>query len=250
MITSFNEYGSSNKDYVNKNMFTPQKKETAVDVVISNIKRLLLTRKLLPGDKLPNETDLAKNLNVSRGSIREAMKIFSAFGIVEIKQGDGTYIAKSTTNSLFDPLLFSLILAEPDVEELAEFRQLMELDIATLIIKNSDPEDLNRIENVYLDMLKKVETGSASPAELSRCDLDFHLALSSATKNRLVERTYEFILDFYALSIEKTHENEATGRKALETHKQILDALKEKSIEKAAKAIKNSVTVWKSLSRP
>lgn len=227
-------------------LYIPQNKETAVNVVISNIKRLLLTKKLLPGDRLPNEIELAKNLAVSRGSVREAMKIFSAFGIVEIRQGDGTYISKSAGNALFDPLLFSLLLAEPDVEELSDFRQLMEIEVVKLIIKNAELDDIERIEKVYLNM-ESIANSTKSPVELAKCDLDFHYALGSATKNRLVERTYAFILDFFAPSIEKTHENQIPGLNALETHKQILDALKEKNIEKAIKSIEISVNVWKEL---
>ncbi|HEY8889914.1 MAG TPA: FadR/GntR family transcriptional regulator [Clostridium sp.] len=226
------------------NRFIPQNKESAVDVVINNIKRLLLTKQLLPGDRLPNEMDLAKSLAVSRGSIREAMKILSAFGIVEVKQGDGTYIATSLGTALFDPLLFSFILAEPDLEELAEFRQIMEIEVIKLIIKNADEDALKKIEHAYLEMEQKVKNAEIDPTSLTKSDLNFHAALGNATKNKLIEKTYEFIVKFFEPSIEKTHENQKYGLNALHIHKEILDCLKEKNLDKAIKAIENSVSVW------
>ncbi|WP_321992282.1 FCD domain-containing protein [Marispirochaeta aestuarii] len=230
-------------------LLSPRVKESAVDIVIRNIKRLLLTKELLPGDKLPNETQLANTLGVSRGSVREAMKIFHAFGIVEIKQGDGTYISRSLGKVLFDPLIFSLILLEPDIEELAEFRKIMEMDVVSLIIKNADDEDLEEIRKVYREMAAAVNSSDYDGLDLARYDLEFHAAMGRATGNRLIERTYSFILDFFAPSIEHTHENQQKGLQALDVHRKILDALSEKRIDKALAAIDNSMVVWKTLSK-
>lgn len=230
------------------NQFIPQKKSSAVDVVIENIKRLILTKQLLPGDRLPNEMELAKNLGVSRGSVREAMNKFSAFGIINVKQGDGTYIATSMGDSLFDPLLFSFILARPDLEELAEFRQIMEIEVVKLIIKNADETDIQKIKNAHLEMSKMIDDSEFNPIALSKIDLKFHAALGSATKNKLVEKTYEFIVKFFEPSIEKTHQKQKYGINAFNIHTQILEALSEKNIDKATKAIKKSINIWKELS--
>jgi GntR family transcriptional regulator, transcriptional repressor for pyruvate dehydrogenase complex len=230
-------------------LLSPRIKESAVDIVIRNIKRLLLTKKLTPGDKLPNETELAKNLGVSRGSVRVAMKIFHAFGIIVIKQGDGTYISRSLGKVLFDPLIFSLILLEPDIEELAEFRKIMEMDVVSLIIKNADDKDLEEIKKVYTEMEAAVNSPDYDGLDLAKYDLEFHAAMGRATGNRLIERTYSFILDFFAPSIEHTHENQKKGLQALDVHKRILDALTEKRIDKAVDAIDNSMVVWKTLSK-
>lgn len=248
MINSVKEYSTLNEELENNNMFIPQRKESAVSIVINNIKRLLLTKQILPGDKLPNENDLAKFLSVSRGSVREAMKILSSFGVVEVKQGDGSYVSRKAGNSLFDPLLFSLILEEPDIEELSEFRQMMEIEVVNIIIKNANEEDIKGIENIYLDMEKRINNNDFDSSVLTKCDLNFHYALGKATKNKLVDKTYAYILDFFTPSIEKSHFNQKDGQNALASHKEILDALKEKNLDKAVKSIENSVILWKQLS--
>ena len=66
---------------------------SAVDYMLDSFRKLLITRKLKPGDLIPSEGALAESLGISRGSIREGMKILSAFGIVDIRRGDGTYIS-------------------------------------------------------------------------------------------------------------------------------------------------------------
>ena len=94
-------------------LFKAPRRMSAVEMVIENIKELLLTKQLKPGDKLPNEMDLAKSLSASRGSVREAMKILASFGILEIKRGDGTYISDSTSKTAIDHILFQRGAVQP-----------------------------------------------------------------------------------------------------------------------------------------
>lgn len=77
------------------NLFEKRPRFRHVDLVIDSIKEILIQKKILPGDLLPSEQALADSLGVGRGSVREALKILDAFGIVEIIHGDGTYIATS-----------------------------------------------------------------------------------------------------------------------------------------------------------
>ena len=101
----------------NLDIFQSEKRESTVDYIINTIKNLLLKRKLKPGDMLPSEAALSESLKVRRGSVREAMKILSAFGIVEVKRGDGTYIAETSSQSIIDPFLFKLILSGADARK-------------------------------------------------------------------------------------------------------------------------------------
>ena len=75
-------------------LFRANKRESAVDFVVNNIKKLLVEQKLKPGDRLPNEVEISEAMNVSRGSVREALRILTAFGLVESRVGTGTYICQ------------------------------------------------------------------------------------------------------------------------------------------------------------
>ncbi|MGD9567672.1 MAG: FadR/GntR family transcriptional regulator [Sedimentibacter sp.] len=227
--------------------FQAVKREVASDIVVKAIKKLLITKNLMPGDKLPSETELANMLNVSRGSVREAMKILTAYGIVKIKRGDGTYISDTTDGILFDPLLFKLILNnDDDIQELKELREMIELGIIKLAIENATEKNTKTLENVYNYTAIKINMGEFNDDVLIETELMFHTALGQATGNKLVQTIYNFVMDLYVPNIYKTGYKKY-GEEALISHKPIIDAIKNRDLEAGEKAIKYSVDVWKNL---
>ncbi len=73
-----------------------ERRLSSVEIVVEKIKALLVQQSLKPGDMIPSETILADNLKVGRGSVREAIKILSAYGVLEIRRGAGTYVASAS----------------------------------------------------------------------------------------------------------------------------------------------------------
>jgi hypothetical protein len=71
--------------------------QSAVEFVVSSIKQLIIGGDLVPGDRLPSENEMTKLLSVSRSSLREAKKVLSMLGVVEIRRGDGTYVTDAAT---------------------------------------------------------------------------------------------------------------------------------------------------------
>lgn len=90
-----------------------KKNESAVDFVIKTFKEQLEKKELRPGDRIPNETELSEMLSVSRGSVREAMKILSALGVIDIQRGNGTFISQPDSLSSMDPGAFQFSAYEP-----------------------------------------------------------------------------------------------------------------------------------------
>lgn len=227
---------------------TARPSESSVDYVVNSIKELLLTQKVMPGDRLPTELELARLLSVSRGSVREAMKILSAFGIVDIKRGDGTYVSNMSGKVLFDPLLFNLILSQPNFDELKEFRLLLEKDIVRLVIRNAGTEDIQLLRNVYEEMNALKGQVSQSYEKLLESDLEFHNVLGRICKNRLLEKIYQFIMEYFkpfiAQSLRK-HTN--FSLESNETHRRVLEAIEKRDMSSAEKAIENSLDVWQDL---
>ena len=232
-------------------LFQAQEKISSVTVVINSIKELLLTKKLLPGDKLPNEMEIASGLAVSRGTVREALKILSAYGIIEIKVGNGTYISNEPKKSAIDPMLFSMLLIKSDNTKLSEFRKLIECDIVKLIFmhKNENQEEIKKIgDNIEeLKLLCKNKNSKLNAESTFHNDLAFHKLLGKASKNEMAEKVYEFILDSLSYSIKVSHEHQELGVFALETHSKIYEGIKSDNIDLAQKAINHSVDVWQEL---
>lgn len=230
-------------------LLTPKPNESSVDYVINNLKELLLTKKIIPGDRLPPEMELAKLLSVSRGSIREAMKILSAFGIIEIKRGDGTYVSSDIEGKvLFDPLLFSFILSQPEFEELKELRLLLEKDVIRLVIKHANEEELQTLRRCYEVMEVLKNNDEQMYDKVLECDLEFHHILGKITKNKLLEKIYNFVMEYFrpyiAQSIQK---HTYFSLESKETHKNILEAIEKRDFISAEKAVEDSVEVWKNL---
>ena len=233
---------------MNEDLFVAHSKESAVDTVINCIKRLLLERKLKAGDRLPNENELSKRLGVSRGSTREAMKILSAYGLIDVRVGDGTYVASSLRSRMIEPLLYSFLLIDADRNELAEFRKYIEMDIARLIIEHSDQNGAlieQMRENVA--QISTLQRAHAPMEAFVENDMAFHRLYGEACCNRLIEALYTFILDFFAQSIADTHRMQQEGARSLESHRMILDAIERGDPSIAEQSIDYTVEVWKRL---
>lgn len=227
---------------------TARPSESSVDYVVNNIKELLLTQKVRPGDRLPTELELSRLLSVSRGSVREAMKILAAFGIIEIRRGDGTYVSSMDGKVPFDPLLFSLILSKPNFDELKEFRFLIEKDVVGLVIKNAGDEDIQLLRQAHQEMVALKDHKAKSYEKLLEADLKFHAVLGQICKNRLLEKIYLFIMEYFKPSIAQSLRKHTNfSLESHETHRQILAAVEKRDIVAAEKAIEYSLDVWQDL---
>ena len=221
--------------------------ESAVDFVINTFKDLLLRKELKPGDKIPSETELARIFSVSRGSIREAMKILSSFGLVDIRRGDGTYIPSSGESVPIDSVLFSFILTQPTAEEIYELRILIEQDVMNLAIKQATDEDLQMLRHC-IDKMKEAAEDKRDYHELASLDMEFHEKLSYITKNRLIQKIYSLIMSFFAPSVQESHRNQGyNAERAISVHEDLLEALMRKDAGLASAAVKSSVDTWERL---
>ncbi|MEN3185198.1 MAG: FadR/GntR family transcriptional regulator [Atribacterota bacterium] len=232
-----------------KHLFALPDRDSATDLVIKHIKTLFVEKKLRPGDRLPSEYELSEAMGVSRGSIREAMKILKAVGVVEIKQGDGTYVTQPSTRAYFDPLFFELLLTEASVREFMELREIIESGVLRLVVTNASDQELRELTSVHQKMENAVATLQSTFRELTQLDIEFHLTLGRLTHNVLLEKIYRFILDFFAPTIERTYHREKTGANALRLHRDILNALIERDGEKVQSALRESIHEWQRLFR-
>ncbi len=222
-----------------------QIKQTATEYIIDSIKKLLITGKIKPGDKLPSETELAQSLGVSRGSIRESMKILAANGIISVKRGDGTYIEVGSSNAIFDPLLFRLILNRNNYHELKELREMLEIGVISLAVQNATDADIEKLKNCYEHLKEKVEKNEYTGDAIIECEKMFHKAMSEATHNELVQMVYNYIMDLFIMRLKEAEPKYDIGQNALASHKPIIEGIAKRDFEKAAEAVKHSIEIWK-----
>ncbi len=229
---------------IDAKLFSGTKPKSAVDITIETIQKLLITKQLSPGDKLPTELELSESLQISRGSVREAMKVLSSYGIVKIRRGDGTYVSQEMTDGLFDHLLFQMILTDLDKQKLLELRELMEIGMVKMVVEHAEEKDLKKIRSAHEEMSAAVESGSCDISTLAKYDLKFHTTIAEATKNPLVEKIYGFTMELFQPSMERSVSRGYNGKYSVEFHEQIVKGLENRSIDQTVFAVKQSILKW------
>ncbi len=160
-------------------LFSRIKASKLSDEVYNQIVLLISRGKLIPGDKIPSERDLAVDLGVSRQSIREALSRAEIMGLIEVRQGEGSFILSSINKSLKPPLTIIIEKEAGRIFEFLEIRKLIEGWCAEKAATEATIEDLENMEEI-LDEMKKVASKDKQWEEL---DLKFHLSFAKATHN-------------------------------------------------------------------
>ena len=171
----------------------PVGKDSVVSVVLTRIKEALLRKTLRPGDYLPSETELTKTFGVSKSSVREAVKMLQAMGVVEVRRGQGTRVRQHPGPDTISPLVFRLIMEAGYPDDLVELRLMFEPAFAVMAMERATDEDRDRIRQALERLERSVRSGSPTADD----DIAFHLAILQATRNPLVIRIGETIFQLF-----------------------------------------------------
>ena len=153
------------------------------DAILQQLETMILEGSLLPGQKLPPERELAKQFDVSRPSLREAIQKLEAKGLVYRRQGGGTYVHNKLQNALVDPL-FELISANPETQfDLLEFRHALEGISAYYAALRGTEADFNQIKSFY--ELTKTQAQSTISDQVDAL-YQFYLAIAEASHNLVI----------------------------------------------------------------
>ena len=167
----------------------PVKKENIPEKIIREIKLLIDSGQIVPGGRLPSERDLAGLLNVSRSSLREALKALSILGIIENRHGDGNFITASTTDWPMEPLSIFLSVKRGAMIDLIDARQGLEITAAELAARRRTDNDINRMSQAIQDM----HAAQNRPELFYKNDLRFHQHLVAAARNPIIADLLEKI---------------------------------------------------------
>lgn len=223
----------------------PIEKSTRVQLIIQRIKELIISDKLLPGDRLPAEPVLAQMLGTSRTPIREASKILEALGVLEIRRGDGTYICDRIKPSAIHPLIFHLILRRGTPQELWELRFFFEKMSVELAAEKRREEDMEILKQNLRKMEDLIKADRHDPGQLLLADLEFHDAILTATHNDLVYEIGKVILDLFKPSIAFGHEDQNISLLAFKTHKKVYGCIEKKDLLNINATVSESLAHWK-----
>ena len=223
----------------NMNMvFKPIKNGSLAKTVMEQIEEAMLNKELLPGDRLPTESELCKSVGVGKSSVREAIKMLEALGVVEIRQGDGTYIAASISEKSINPLVFQLLIDYGNNADILELRSMFEPAYMLLAMEKATVEDVNKIRKVHEGFKEKISRGVQTADD----DIAFHLAILEATHNAFIIRIGTTIVHLYQASI--TSSMKTIPQQAIADHENILKAFIAKDKEALLSAVQQSLKGW------
>ena len=182
-------------------------------------------RKLEPGDRLGTELEIAETMNVSRSTVREAIKILVSRNILEVRQGSGTYIS-GQRGIVEDPLGLRLIHDRFKLTwDLLEFRMMIEPQIAYLAARNAQPEQIRELEQ----LCEQMEQMDAENRERSWPDTRFHICIAEASGNLVAPNLIPIIQEAIDLFIHYT--NREKTRETVATHRDILEGIRQRDPE-------------------
>ena len=193
----------------------------------------LIARQLKPGDKLPPERLLVEMFQVSRSSIRDAIRRLELIGLVEPRQGAGTVVrdlsVRATNNQIADALRQKREL----ITELLDVRCILEPALAARAALRISAEQIAKLEEILRRQEGKVRTGESAVEE----DTEFHYNIALATGNTVILKVLDVLMDLLRNTRERSLQTEGRPQKSFNGHQRILAAFKRRDAAAAEAAM-------------
>lgn len=217
-----------------ESIFSGVKSERLYEKIVTQIRELLDKGKLNPGDRLPGERELAENLGCSRTSLREAFRVLESEGLIISKPGGGRFVQHVEQEAVLEYRFSTVdILENTAIIYFLEAREFIEPKIAELACKRAKPDDIKKLESTLIKMEQKLK----NPEEQVE-DSSFHMALAEATQNFVLVSMMEANINMSRQVRRKTLISPKRYKESLAEHKEILEAVKQRDINKSIEATK------------
>lgn len=212
-----------------------EQKDDVTTKLIASFKDLISRGILVPGCKLPSERELAQRFQVSRSSLRQALKVMEIMGVVSQRVGDGTYLSTNSQEILGEPLDFLFLLDGVSHYELFEARLILEPELAARAAQRATVDDLAELRSRIEALQEVIAQGGETVDE----DVAFHDAIFAAAGNRVFRLMFRAILRAVFKSIAQTSHLATRGelREAVGFHESIYGAIEARRPDEARRAM-------------
>jgi GntR family transcriptional repressor for pyruvate dehydrogenase complex len=214
-------------------------KKNLSDIVVERIEKMILDQSLEIGEKLPSEQELGDMFGVSRTILREAMKTLKERGLVNIRVGDGAYVAKPEHTILKDFLNRLVILDNVKQNEVYEIRSALEVSGCGLAAERADDDEIERLEQIIGEM----DRSRSNKPRWVELELEFHLTIAKASKNQLFFSLISPVIGLMADTFEIGFVKNRSGAKdeGITGHRKILSAIKRRDRKAAERAMQDHI---------
>lgn len=219
---------------MNKELFGKFQRNALPERIAARILDLISEKKLLPGDRLPPERELVEMMQVSRPSLREALRALAMMNVIEIRQGSGTYVSSLQPDLLVEHLEFIYRLDNSTFLQLLEARKCLEVSLIALAIDRITDQEIARLEECLERSIRSIDDKHA----VLEADLELHGTIAEATRNPIINRLYVSLVRLGRASRLRTVGIPGVARQTIEDHRVIVEAIKARDVQAAQQAMK------------
>ena len=209
---------------------------TTAEEVVGRLRDMIQNGQLSSGDRLPPERDLAKLLGVRRPTLRAGIRSLTAVGILQSKQGAGTFVAEAQDSPMLDTSALRLLSALHGFtsDEMFEARLALEMSIAGLAAERANSEDMAALAEEIAGMYASIE----KPEQYLVHDMHFHQTVAAASGNRILTALMNMVATILFDYRSKTVKRALDLKDSAEQHHNIYRAIREHSPEAARQAMR------------
>ncbi|MBE7148083.1 FadR family transcriptional regulator [Bacillus mycoides] len=198
---------------------------------------------LKPGDKLLPVHQLAEQFQVGRSAVREALSALRAMGLIEMKQGEGTYVRNFDPSSLTKSLNNKLLMKKEDILNLLEVRKVLEVGAVRAAAAKRTEANLQNMKQWLDEMAKSIGDEKAG----EKADFHFHMGIAESSHNNILLELMNHVSEMIAETIGESRRiilygEQTTSERLLEEHQSIYDAVLKQDVELAQQAMLDHLT--------
>ena len=216
----------------------PIKRTKISDEVLQQLKQNILTGVYAPNERLPSEGALCALFQVSRISIRTALHKLAAIGLIETRNGEGTYVRTVDSSCVMLPLLQDLTISQTGILELLEFRESVDRLSCRLAAERGTPEENDRLEQIFKEMEQSAHHNDQN--SLTQADICFHRLIAAMSGNSFIIRVLDIVDDVYRAHLQRMNQTISLIY-SLDSHRNLTAAIRSKDREQAARIISESI---------
>lgn len=231
-MSSLSPSGGTPGERNTADLFGPVSVGRISEVIVEQMRLLIREGKLVPGDRLPSERSLCERFGVSRVTVREALRVLEAGGLVEIRVGarGGAFVTKPSSERVGEGLAELMTLAPMTAADVTEARIVFEVGILPLVVERATDEDIADLRELVDQGMSALTDGSYTMAMSAA----FHVRVASSTHNPAIEMLVHSFHGPLLMSLQQAKvAAPLMGPRGAQEHSEIVEAIERRDAERA-----------------
>ena len=209
-----------------------RRRTTIVDDIAEDLRALILSGQLKPGQYLEPQKVMAERYGVGLSTMRESIQVLEAVGLIASHPGKGTWVRPDALDAVFNPTEVKTRLGELNAQQVYEARSVIEVGLTRFAALRASAEDMATIWNA----LQRMEAGISDDLAFVQADLEFHLAVARASHNQLLEQFYYLVRDLLSEVITEMVLLPNVKEESIVLQRAIAEAIQSRQVDRAEAA--------------